>query len=312
MGGAGWKEEEKERSAHFYEPPGPGVYPLGGLAIAVLGWPGMPELPEVETIRRSLLPRLEGRRLVTVATSGVPLRQPIREAAWRDCVGARLEDLTRRGKYLIGHLGRHAAVFHLGMSGRLLVQPASSPAPAHTHLTLGFSGGRELRLVDPRRFGVAVVMPAEEVSLYPPLARLGVDPLDGDVEAALASLAGRRAPIRNALLDQSVLAGLGNIYANEALARAGIRPTSPAGRLSPARRACLARAIRDTLADALAAGGTTLADGGFVDANGDGGYFAVALRVYGREGQPCQQCGTPIRRTALGGRSAFFCQRCQR
>lgn len=272
----------------------------------------MPELPEVETIRRSLLPRLEGRRLVAVATSGLPLRQPIHETAWRVCVGARLDDLTRRGKYLIGHFGRHAAVFHLGMSGRLLVQPASSPALAHTHLTLGFSGGQELRLVDPRRFGVAVVIPTEELSLYPPLARLGVDPLDGDIETALASLVGSRAPIRNALLDQSVLAGLGNIYANEALARAGIRPTFPAGRLSPARRARLARAIRDTLADALAAGGTTLADGGFVDANGDGGYFAVALWVYGREGQPCRECGATICRAVVGGRSVFYCPRCQR
>ncbi len=285
---------------------------MGGLATAMLGCPGMPELPEVETIRRSLLSRLEGRRLVAVAASGSPLRQPIQEAAWQACVGARLEDLTRRGKYLIGHLGRHAAVFHLGMSGRLLVQPASSPAPAHTHLTLGFSDGLELRLVDPRRFGVAVVMPAEEVSLYPPLARLGVDPLEGDVEAALASLAGSRAPIRNALLDQSVVAGLGNIYANEALARAGIRPTTPAGRLSPARRARLARATRDTLADALAAGGTTLADGGFVDGDGNGGYFAVALRVYGREGQPCRECGATIRRAVMAGRSAFYCPRCQR
>lgn len=272
----------------------------------------MPELPEVETIRRSLLPRLQGARIVAAAASGLPLRQPVDVQGWRACVGARLAGITRRGKYLIFDLGDAAAVLHLGMSGRLLVQQSADATPPHTHLSVGFEGGQELRFVDPRRFGVAVLLPAAEAGDYPPLARLGVDPLDGDLAAALGSLAGSRAPIRNALLDQSRIAGLGNIYANEALARAGIRPTVPAGRLSPARRARMTDAIRETLQDALTAGGTTLQDGGYVDAAGEGGYFAVALQVYGREGQPCQRCGRAIRRTVLAARSAFYCPRCQR
>ncbi len=272
----------------------------------------MPELPEVETIRRSLLPRLQGARIVAVSASGLPLRQPIDLQGWRACEGARLAGITRRGKYLIFDLGDAAAVLHLGMSGRLLVQQAVSAAPPHTHLSVGFEGGPELRFVDPRRFGVAVLLPASGVGDYPPLARLGVDPLEGDLAAALGALAGSRTAIRNALLDQRCIAGLGNIYANEALARAGVRPTSPAGRLSPARRARLAGAIRETLAEALTAGGTTLADGGFVNASGEGGYFSVSLRVYGRAGHPCRRCGQAIARTALAGRSAYYCPRCQR
>lgn len=272
----------------------------------------MPELPEVETIRRSLLAPLVGRRVERVEASGLPLRQPVDVRSWRTCVGARLAAITRRGKYLIGDFGDLAAVLHLGMSGRLLVQRAQQSRPRHTHLVLRFEGGVELRMVDPRRFGAAVLLPASGVESYPPLARLGVDPLDGDLGTALASLAAARAPIRTVLLDQKILAGLGNIYANEALARAGIRPTTPASRLSPPRRRRLAEAIRETLEEALAAGGTTLADGGFVDAVGKAGYFAVALWVYGRAGQPCRRCGTKVRRALLGGRSAYFCPRCQR
>jgi formamidopyrimidine-DNA glycosylase len=272
----------------------------------------MPELPEVETVRRSLVARLQGRRILWVDSSETPLRQGVEVGRWRACVGAHLADITRRGKYLIFALGDWAAVLHLGMSGRLLVRPSGAAAGPHTHLRIGFAGGWELHFVDPRRFGVAVLLEARERTTWPPLAQLGVDALHGDLEAALASLAGSRAPIRNALLDQHCIAGLGNIYANEALARAGIRPTLPAGRLSPARRARLAGAIRATLADALAAGGTTLADGGFVDADGEGGYFAVALAVYGREGQPCRRCGRAIRRTVVAGRSAYYCPRCQR
>lgn len=272
----------------------------------------MPELPEVETIRRSLLPRLAGARVEAVAASGQTLRQPVDLERWRACAGARLTAITRRGKFLIFALNDAAAVLHLGMSGRLLVQPAAAAVALHTHLSVRFESGQELRFVDPRRFGSAVLLPAAEVDGYPPLARLGVDALDGNVAAALATLAGSRAPIRNALLDQRCIAGLGNIYANEALARAGISPTAPAGRLSRARRARLAEAIRQTLDDALAAGGTTLADGGFVNASGEVGYFAVALRVYGRAGEPCQRCGRPIQRIVLAGRAAYFCRSCQR
>jgi len=272
----------------------------------------MPELPEVETVRRSLLLRLQGRQILWVETSAATLRQGAGAGRWRSCVGAYLADITRRGKYLVFELDDWAAVLHLGMSGRLLARRSGEAVLPHTHLRIGFEGGWELHFIDPRRFGVAVLLAAREVTSWVPLAQLGVDALDGDLEAALASLANSRAPIRNALLDQRRIAGLGNIYANEALARAGIRPTVPAGRLTPARRARLAEAIRSTLADALAAGGTTLADGGFVDAAGEGGYFAVSLAVYGRDGQPCRRCGRAIHRVVLAGRSAYYCPRCQR
>ncbi len=272
----------------------------------------MPELPEVETVRRSLLPRLHGRHIAWVETSGMPLRRGVEVSPWRSCVGACLAGITRRGKYLIFELGDWAAVLHLGMSGRLLVRRCGEAVVPHTHLRVGFEDEWELHFVDPRRFGVAVLLKASDAARWPPLTQLGVDALDGDLEAALASLAGSRAPIRNALLDQRCIAGLGNIYANEALARAGIRPTTPAGKLSAVRRLRLAGAIRATLADALAAGGTTLADGGFVDGAGKGGYFAVSLAVYGRAGQPCRRCGQAIHRVVVAGRAAYYCPRCQR
>lgn len=273
----------------------------------------MPELPEVETVRRSLEPHLVGRRVVTVDARPVRLREGIEPADWRARVeGRRFETLERRGKYLIAHGERVAALFHLGMSGRLVLARPREPRAPHTHLVLGLEGGLEVRFIDPRRFGVAAVLEPAAVAAHPSLARLGPDPLHGDAEAALAAAGRSHSPIRSVLLDQHVLAGLGNIYANEALALAGISPLRRADAIAPRRLAALAAAVRQVLASALEAGGTTLRDGGFVNAAGNGGYFAVELAVYGREGRPCLRCGGAIARRVLAGRSLFYCPRCQR
>lgn len=274
----------------------------------------MPELPEVETVRRTVSAALLGCRVEGVKVAAVKMRLPLDAEMWGSRVpGRRLVALDRRGKYLLARFEDTGAVVHLGMSGRLLVAAPEQPVQPHTHLVLQFAGGRELRFVDPRRFGFAVVMPVEDIETLPPLPELGPDPLTGDVEGALAAATRRqRAPVRSVLLDQRVLAGVGNIYACEALFRAGIRPQRSVAELGARRRARLAVAVREVLQDALAAGGTTLADGGFSASDGQAGYFAVQLAVYGREGAPCRRCSRPVRRQALGGRSAYYCPSCQR
>jgi len=273
----------------------------------------MPELPEVETVRRSLLPVVTGHRVEAVAASGLPLRRPVDLAAWRRLVvGRSFKALERRGKYLVGRFGDGAAVLHLGMSGRIAVAGPDLLPPAHCHLTLALDSGLELRFVDPRRFGIAVALPADELDAFPPLASLGADPLGPGLLPALHGARRSAAPARSVLLDQRVVAGLGNIYATEALFRAGISPAARFGRISGRRLERLATAIVEVLEAALRAGGTTLADGGFTDSRGEAGYFAVELAVYGREGQPCPRCGRPIRRRVLSGRSAFDCTACQR
>ncbi len=274
----------------------------------------MPELPEVETVRRSLAPHVIGRRIVAVQGRSVRLRAGLDPEEWRAAVvGTTVAGLSRRGKYLLADFGRATGVIHLGMSGRLALVRSRVPCVAHTHLRLRFADALELRFIDPRRFGMAVVMDAAAARTLPALADLGIDALEGEIDDALVAAAARSAaPIRSLLLDQTVLAGLGNIYANEALARAGIHPLRPASSLARRRVVRLAVEVKAVLRDAVAAGGTTLEDGGFSDAAGNAGYFAVQLGVYGREGQPCPRCGTTIQRQVAGGRSAFFCPRCQR
>jgi formamidopyrimidine-DNA glycosylase len=274
----------------------------------------VPELPEVETVRRSLAPYVEGREVVGVEGRSARLRAGLVPEQWRAAVvGETLVRLDRRGKYLLVDFTRATGVIHLGMSGRLALTRPAVPCVAHTHLRVRLAGDLELRFIDPRRFGMAVVGDGAAVRLLPPLAALGVDALDGDILGPLVAAAARSAaPIRSLLLDQTVLAGLGNIYANEALARAGIHPLRRASSLARRRVARLAEAVKTVLAEALAAGGTTLDDGGFADAAGNAGSFAVRLAVYGREGRPCGRCGATIRRQVAGGRSVFLCPRCQR
>ncbi len=274
----------------------------------------VPELPEVETVRRSLAPYIVGHRVVAVRARRIALREGIEPRSWRDrVVGTRFLTLERRGKYLLARCEKAVALFHLGMSGQLVLRRPEEPNAPHTHLVLHMDHGFEVRFVDPRRFGVAVVLPPAGLENHAGLAGLGPDPLSEETERALLRAVARsRSPIRSVLLDQRVLAGLGNIYANEALAVAGILPARPARTISRRRVVRLASAIRTVLEKALADGGTTLRDGGFVNAAGEGGYFAVRLAVYGREGEPCTRCGRGIRRHVLAGRSAFYCPRCQR
>jgi formamidopyrimidine-DNA glycosylase len=280
----------------------------------VLWFAAVPELPEVETVRRSLAPYLVGKRVVGVEARRIRLREGISPASWHGRFrGVAIVGLDRRGKYLLLHAEGAIGVFHLGMSGRIVLCRPEEPRAPHTHLVLRMDNRLEVRFVDPRRFGVALALRPEELRSHPGLARLGPDPLSAEMDDALVRAAARsRAPIRSVLLDQKVLAGLGNIYANEALARAGISPLRRARSISGKRISALASGIRTVLGEALEAGGTTLRDGGFVNASGDGGYFAVRLVVYGREGEPCFRCDTRIRRRALTGRSVFYCPRCQR
>ena len=279
----------------------------------------MPELPEVETVRRTLEPAV-GRRVTGVWTSGFPLRMnhPIDRAGLeRAAVGAVLGAVTRHGKYLMLEFEKRdeLVLVHLGMSGRLRLVPGTEPSAAHTHVVFALDGPRQIRYSDPRRFGLVTVAPGgERRREHPALAVLGRDPLLERVGGAFLHESARRSKqvIKTILLDQSVLAGVGNIYACEALWLARIMPTVRGHKLTRAQWDELARAVRAVLRVALTRGGTSLRD--FVDADGMEGDNAEYLRVYGREGEVCQRrgCGGKIRRTVIQGRATFYCPRCQR
>jgi formamidopyrimidine-DNA glycosylase len=282
----------------------------------------MPELPEVETIARGLGPLVVGRRVEAVWGSGKPLhlRRKVDLRGLRAlAIGRAITAARRTGKYLLLALGPAPGapprgpgdpgiVIHLGMTGRLRVLAAGAPRTPHTHLALRLDDGHELRFADARRFGW--VEPATSLAASPTLARLGPDPLAAlDVPALAAALDGVRAPIKAFLLDQRRIAGLGNIYVSEALYRARIHPTTPAGRLR--RRAPdLLEGIVGALEGGIARRGTTLRD--YVDAGGLPGDNAAALLVYGRAGEACGRCGGVIRRRTDAGRSTFYCPGCQR
>lgn len=276
----------------------------------------MPELPEVETVVRSLRPRLVAVRVTALWTSGKALRlgRPVDVRTLRRLsVGARVERVGRRGKYVLVDVktrdGKDAVwLIHLGMSGRLRVQAGTDPRVPHTHVVWTLDSGDELRFSDPRRFGL--VRAARAATELVELRDLGPDPLDDlDLERLEAALRDSRAPIKSVLLDQSRMAGLGNIYVCEALFHASIHPATPARRVGK-RAPALLEGIRRSLTVALANRGTTLRD--FVDSDGNYGTNGDQLNVYGREGQPCPRCLTPVRRQVDAGRSTFFCARCQR
>lgn len=285
-----------------------------------IGRGGVPELPEVETIARDLRVSLIGARVTAVWGSGLPLRlgRPVDLGAIRRVAESRrVVAVRRKGKYLLIEFEHRpdgdealepGVLIHLGMSGRLLVEPADNPRPAHTHLAWLLEDGRELRFRDPRRFGfVAAQAP---LSARRELQELGPDPLtELDVAGLIRRLTGVRAPIKAFLLDQRRVGGIGNIYVCEALHRAGIHPSTPAGR-TPRRAVALLAGIRSALELGIRNRGTTLRD--YVDSTGARGNNAATLRVYGRHGKPCPVCGTPISRRIDAGRSTFFCGRCQR
>ncbi len=274
----------------------------------------MPELPEVEVLRRSLEPRLVGRRIRRVETGSVDLREPLRrQALRRRAEGQRVVALRRRSKYLLLDLsGESTLVVHLGMSGRLTLAPEREPRELHEHLTFHLDRAEKLRFRDPRRFGLALALPTAGLERDSHFAHLGVEPLgDGFSGEVLERLsAGRRGPVKSFLMDGRLVVGVGNIYASESLHRAGIHPERSVARISSARWEGLARAVVEVLAAAIAEGGTTLND--FTDGLGEEGFFQVSLRVYDREGEPCPRCGGAIRRRVQAGRSTYFCPRCQR
>jgi formamidopyrimidine-DNA glycosylase len=271
----------------------------------------MPELPEVETTRRGIEPHLLGRRIVRVVVREPRLRWPIPAELPERLAGARVEAVTRRAKYLLLATQRGTAILHLGMSGSLRIRTADEPPGRHDHVDLVLEDGRCLRLTDPRRFG-ALLWCEGDVQAHPLLRDLGPEPLGPDFDAAylFARSRGRRGPVKPFLMDSHVVVGVGNIYANEALFRAGIRPQKAAGSIGRDRYARLAEAVHSVLTDAIAAGGTTLRD--FVASDGRPGYFAQSLAVYGRAEEACPACGRPIRTDRLGQRSTFWCPRCQR
>jgi formamidopyrimidine-DNA glycosylase len=272
----------------------------------------VPELPEVETIRRSLLPRVVGRRITDVEVREPRLRRRIPPSFAARLVGQRVDGIERRAKYLLFRLrSGDSLVVHFGMSGTIVVHDAPVSPGQHDHVRLRLSDGAELVLNDPRRFGLLLLVPKGEIDALPELHRLGADPLEDDFSAERfrAALRHSRRPIKNLLLDQSVLAGLGNIYANEALFRARIRPTRRALRLRLVEAEELLRAIRRVLREAVDLGGSSIAD--YRDGNGRPGYFQLRLRVYDRAGEPCLQCGATVRRVVQSGRSSFYCPQCQ-
>mgnify|MGYP001815368273 FL=1 len=271
----------------------------------------MPELPEVETTRRGILPWVTGRTVDAVTVRERRLRRPIPRSLAPALTGQRVDGVSRRAKYLLLETAAGTAIVHLGMSGSLRIcRPAPAP-DTHDHVDLVFDDGRVLRYTDPRRFGLLLWTTRDPLA-HPLLARLGPEPLGADFDGAhLYRLSrGRRAAVKNFIMDGRVVVGVGNIYASESLHRAGIHPLRAAGRVSAARYERLAECIRGVLAEASEAGGTTLRD--FTGSDGRPGYFAHHLNVYGHAGEPCPGCGAPIRQRVIGQRASYFCIRCQR
>ncbi len=270
----------------------------------------MPELPEVEVTRLSFADRIAGARIESLRM-GKPLRWPLGVEPER-LVGQQVLGVRRRGKYLLIDLSDGLLLLHLGMSGSLSFGQNLGPPGVHDHCDLRTSQG-VLRLNDPRRFGAVVFADGENAPVARKLlGRLGVEPLGAafDLQQFVTALKGRKAPIKQVLLAGDVVVGVGNIYASEALFLAGIRPTTRACRISRVRVAGLREAIQNVLARAVEKGGSTLRD--FSNAQGESGYFQLEAMVYGREGEPCRVCGTPIKAIRQGQRSTFFCQVCQK
>jgi formamidopyrimidine-DNA glycosylase len=275
----------------------------------------MPELPEVETIARGLARQVTGDRIESVWIGGKPepLKSPAEEIV-RVLQGARIAAVRRVGKHIVIDLERRAKkaaaakrsqwIVHLGMTGRMLVAEADAEIAKHTHAIATLASGRELRFEDPRRFGRL------EVKSDAGFAAKGAEPLDVAFEIFAQLFRGRKTPIKSALLNQALLSGIGNIYADESLFRAGIRPRRRAASLTRAELRKLYDAVHEVLNEAIAAGGSSVSD--YVDAAGEPGFFQLQHRVYQRAGQPCLVCKTRIKRLVIGGRSSHYCPKCQR
>jgi formamidopyrimidine-DNA glycosylase len=286
----------------------------------------MPELPEVETVRRGLEPVLAGARLTRAEARRPDLRFPLPEGFGQRLTGARILRLERRAKYLLAPLDRgETLVTHLGMTGRFEVSGAGAPDrpgnfalaqapdPRHAHVVFETDAGVTVTFYDPRRFGYMDLIATDRLAEHPWFRSLGPEPLEPGFDAAYLkrAFAGRRAPVKALLLDQRLVAGLGNIYVCEALFRAGIDPERAAGAVGRRKLAALVAAIRTVLGEAIEAGGSTLRD--FASADGALGYFQHSFQVYGREGEPCvrPRCAGVVQRIVQSGRSTFACSRCQ-
>lgn len=283
----------------------------------------MPELPEVETVRRGLAPVMEGGVIARAQVNRPDLRRPFPPDMAARLAGRGVLGLRRRSKYILADLtSGETLLIHLGMSGRMLISGdplgrfvAEHPAPEkHDHVILHMENGARITFNDPRRFGAMDLIRTEGAELHPLLAHLGPEPLGNDFneDCLAAALGGRNTPIKSALLDQRIVAGLGNIYVCEVLFRAGISPRRKAGSLGAAAAAALVPVIRDVLNEAIEAGGSSLRD--FRQADGELGYFQHGFDVYGREGQPCRApgCTGTVQCIAQSGRSSFYCPQCQR
>jgi formamidopyrimidine-DNA glycosylase len=271
----------------------------------------VPELPEVEITRRGLDAHLTGLSINDVVIRNASLRWPIPKNLPKLLRGKTIRSLKRRAKYLLMDCGNGTLILHLGMSGSLRILPTNTAPEKHDHFDLVLSNGTLIRLRDPRRFG-AVLWHSGDVHAHPLLATLGPEPLEKDFDARYLHQAarGRSVSIKQCIMDNHIVVGVGNIYANEALFRAGIKPQLAAGKLSLPRCARLVEEIRATLAEAINLGGSTLRD--FVNTSGQPGYFQQTYRAYGRAGEPCRRCGAPIKQIKQGQRSSFYCGACQK
>lgn len=270
----------------------------------------MPELPEVETTRRGIEPHCVGRAVIRVLVREPRLRWPVPDQLTVLLAGQVIKTVERRAKYLLFRTQVGSLLVHLGMSGSLRLVDADAPPSRHDHIDVLLDDGVCLRYHDPRRFGCFLWLAAGEI--HPLLADLGPEPLSSDFDGRVLyrRSRGRKSPIKNFIMDGKVVVGVGNIYANEALFIAGIRPDRAAGRVSIVRYQRLAENIKQVLTSAINQGGTTLRD--FVGGDGRPGYFAQQLLVYGRGGQPCKRCNATLREVRLGQRSSVYCVSCQR
>lgn len=271
----------------------------------------MPELPEVETTRLGILPVLKNQRITQVVVRDARLRWPVTAEFAERLTGQSIVDVRRRAKYLLIELERGTVIWHLGMSGSLRVLNTGTQPQLHDHIDVVLDSGRLLRFNDPRRFGCAV-WTGDDPHLHELIAHLGPEPLgDGfDVEYLASKAKGRSVAIKQFIMNAEIVVGVGNIYASEALFRAGIRPRRASGRVKRDELQRLVMAIKAVLGDAIKVGGTTLRD--YVNANGSPGYFRQKLFVYERVGEPCRKCKTPIVQIVQGARSTYYCPQCQK
>lgn len=271
----------------------------------------MPELPEVETTRRGIAPRITGKRVTRVIVREPRLRWPVPKRLAKEITGQTIEAVGRRAKYLLLMTASGTAILHLGMSGSLRIVNAARPPGKHDHIDIVLDDNHALRYTDPRRFGSLhwTRRPPEQHKL---LRDLGPEPLSAELTGNYlhALSRGRKVAVKNFIMNSHIVVGIGNIYACEALYMAGIHPKRAAGRISKKKYALLAEVIKEVLHDSITQGGTTLRD--FVNGNGEPGYFKLHLYVYGRTGEPCISCRTPIRKIRQGQRATFYCPECQK